>query len=94
MIVNVLKHLGSFASNKDEAKKLREDITKNHLLKGEEEVILDFKDVDLATQSCIHALIADILRSKKFDGFKVLKFKNCNENIKPIVQIVFSYCQE
>jgi len=53
---------GSFAENKDIARDIRVKEIIPALDKNEE-VTLDFKDVDSATQSFIHALISDIIRN-------------------------------
>lgn len=84
---------GSFAENKDIAKDIR--VTKIlPALEKNQEITLDFKNVDSATQSFIHALISDILRKKGIAALDHIFFKNCNDTIKKIINIVVDYMQE
>ncbi|MBU0456862.1 MAG: STAS-like domain-containing protein [Nanoarchaeota archaeon] len=84
---------GSFAENKDVARDIRvkeiiPSIDKN------EEVTLDFKYVDSATQSFIHALISDIIRNYGIEILDKIFFKNCSDTVKKIINIVTDYMQE
>jgi len=84
---------GSFAENKDIAREIRiKDIIS--CLDKNEEVTLDFKNVDSATQSFIHALISDIIRNYGIEILDNIFFKNCSETIKKIINIVTDYMQE
>ena len=85
--------VGSFAENKDVARKIRLDKIIPALEKGKE-IILDFKGIDSATQSFIHALISDILRKYGSPILDKVSFKNCNENVKQIINIVVEYMQD
>jgi len=87
------KKTGSFAGNKDIAKEIRI----KEILPGidkEDKVIINFKDVDEATQSFIHALISDVIRQEGVTVLDKIYFKDCNANIKKIVNIVIEYMQE
>ena len=93
MEINIFERTGKFAGNKDIAR----DIRLNEilpLLDKEQNAILNFKNVDSATQSFIHALISDIIRQKGIDILKRVYFKGCNETIKKIIEIVIEYMQE
>ena len=92
-IINLYKEVGTFAENKDKARDIR---TKQILpaLENNESVILDFQDVDLTTQSFIHALISDVIRTKGIGILDKLYFRNCNEIIKTIIGIVVDYLQD
>lgn len=84
---------GDFAENKDRAMEIRTEQILPSLENGEE-VILDFQDVDLATQSFIHALISGLLRRYGGDVMDYLLFRNCNEEVQKIISIVVEYMQE
>ena len=82
-----------FAGNKDIAREIRlKEILPN--IDNEDKIILDFENVNSATQSFIHALISDVIRKKGIHIFDKLYFKNCNENIQKIITIVTEYMQE
>jgi hypothetical protein len=84
---------GSFAENKDIARDIRVKEIIPALDKNEE-VTLDFKDVDSATQSFIHALISDIIRNYGIEILDTIFFKNCSDTVKKIISIVTDYMQE
>lgn len=85
--------VGSFAENKDLAREIRLKTILPALEKNEK-VVLDFDRVDSATQSFVHALISDIIRKYGAGILDRLYFKNCNETIQKIVNIVVEYMQE
>ncbi|MDR3558481.1 MAG: STAS-like domain-containing protein, partial [Candidatus Pacebacteria bacterium] len=82
-----------FAENKDIAQSLRKEKIIPALEKGEE-VTLDFVGVDSATQSFVHALISDVIRVLGGEIIDKISFKNCNETVKKIIEIVIDYMQE
>ncbi len=91
--IELLPLVGSFAENKDTAR----DIRLNQILPALEknqEVVLDFKGVEAATQSFIHALISDLIRKYGTEVLDKISFKNCNEIVKKIITIVADYMQE
>lgn len=85
--------IGSFAENKDIARDIRVKEIIPALDKNEE-VTLDFKDVDSATQSFIHALISDIIRNYGSEILDTIFFSNCSDTVKKIISIVTDYMQE
>ena len=92
-IINVLSLVGTFAENKDIAR----DIRKTKIvpaLEKKEDVTLDFKGVTGATQSFVHALISEIIRTEGPESLDHIYFKNCNETIQKIITIVTEYMQE
>ncbi len=91
--IKLAKTIGDFAENKDAAKILRTEEILPSLKKGYE-VILDFKNVNGATQSFIHALISEPIRVFGNIAFEKLLFKNANEDIREIISIVYRYMQE
>lgn len=91
--IHILNIAGSFAENKDLAKEIRLNKIIPALDK-EEEVVLDFKGVDGATQSFIHALISEVIRRYGAQVLDKISFKNCNETVRKIIGIVVEYMQE
>lgn len=91
--IKLKKIVRNFAENKDLAQKLRTEIILPALQDGED-VIIDFKNVDGATQSFIHALISEPIHKYKAIAFEKLLYKNANEDIQEIISIVYRYLQE
>ncbi len=91
--IKMREKVGSFAENKDVARRIRvEEIIP--ALNKSEEVVLDFEGVDSATQSFIHALISEIIRIFGVEVLDKIYFKNCNPIVKGIVNIVIEYMQD
>lgn len=91
--IKLFKLIGSFAENKDIAR----DIRLNQLIPAIEKnglVVLDFENVEGATQSFVHALISDLLRKYGSVVLDKIQFKSCNDTIKGIISIVTDYMQE
>jgi hypothetical protein len=82
--------VGDFGSDKDLATKLRQQEILPHLIK-QEDVILDFTDVTGATQSFIHALIAEPLQLYGQDVLLHLKFKSASPIIRNLIKLVIDY---
>ncbi|MBI4453818.1 STAS-like domain-containing protein [Candidatus Woesearchaeota archaeon] len=91
--IKLFKLVGNFAENKDIARDIRIKKIIPAIEKGEE-VTLDFEGVNSATQSFVHALISDIIRKFGVDILDKIYFKNCDETIKKIINIVVEYMQE
>ena len=85
--------VGSFAENKDQERKIRLEKIIPALEKGER-VVLDFEDVDSATQSFVHTLISDLIRKNGVEVLDQIDFKDCNEVVRKIINIVVNYMQE
>ena len=91
--IKIFDYTGEFAENKDTARDLRiEQILP--ILKEGEKITLDFQNVNLSTQSFIHALISDLIRSEGIDVLDLMSFKNCNETITTLIKIVVAYMQD
>jgi len=88
----VSKHAGSFAGDKDAAALVRDSLLNPGLKQGGN-VIIDFKGVDLATQSFIHALLSNIIRSDP-EALGRITFENCNSSVQELIEIVAEYSQE
>lgn len=92
-VIKMFDMVGTFASNKDIAKKIRTTMIIPALEKREA-IIIDFENVDGATQSFIHALISEGMRIVGVSPFlSNVTFKACNEKIQAIVTIVTGYMQ-
>lgn len=91
--INLVQLVGSFAENKDTAKKVRTEYILP-ALQNNKKIILDFKGVDSATQSFTHALISDLIRKFGDDFFECVSFKNCNDTVKRVIGIVAEYMQQ
>lgn len=91
--IKIATRSGEFAENKDAAKEIRVGALRPALEAGED-IILDFADVELATQSFIHALISDLIRSDELDALERLRFKNCSGDVRAVIEIVVDYSQE
>lgn len=91
--INMHPLTGDFAENKEIAKKLRIEIIMPALSKGGE-VILDFNNINGATQSFIHALVSDPIRHFRDIAYDNLYYKNTNKDIQKIISIVYRYMQE
>lgn len=85
--------VGEFAENKDVAREIRVNMIIPSVNKGER-IVLDFAKVESATQSFIHALISDVIRNYGIDVLDNIFFKNCNETVKSIINIVVDYMQD
>lgn len=90
--IEIFSHTGKFAENKDVAKELRIKKLMPNLEKGHK-VTIDFVNVESTTQSFIHALISDSIRKFNIDILDKIEFKNCNERVKIIIEIVVDYMQ-
>ena len=91
-IIKLLPKTGTFAENKNLARDIRiKSITP--VLEKNGEITLDFEGVDSATQSFIHALISELIRSFGNEIIENIYFKNCNKNVQNIINIVVEYMQ-
>lgn len=93
MEIKLYSLVGAFAENKDIAKDIRINKIIPSLENGEE-VTLDFNKVKSATQSFVHALISDVIRRNGIKILDRLYFRNCNDTIKKIIEIVIEYMQD
>jgi len=84
---------GTFAENKDVARKLRLEVIMPALARAEE-VVVDFGGVTGATQSFVHALISDTIRKYGDEALEKVSFKDCSPVVQEIVITVTEYMQE
>jgi len=89
----IFKRIGEkdFAENKDIGQEIRlQDIMPE--LKEGKEIVLNFENIDRASQSFIHSLISEPI--KKYGADKVLGsilFKSCNRKVKTMINLVLDY---
>ncbi|MBN1472964.1 MAG: STAS-like domain-containing protein [Syntrophaceae bacterium] len=91
--INIFSHTGDFAEDKDLARNLRLNKIAPTLKDGQE-IILNFENVSLATQSFIHALISELIRSNGIEVLDKISFKSCNNSVKAIINVVVDYMQD
>ena len=85
--------IGDFGENKDTAKDLRIKRIMPALRDGKE-IVFDFAGISGVTQSFIHALISEPIREFTDIIFDRLLFKNCEETVQKVIEIVYEYMQE
>ena len=90
--MRIFSSVGSFAGDKDAAAHIRESYIVRQLRLGNE-VLLDFRGVELATQSFIHALIASTVRDSP-EALDSIEFRHCNDEVRGVIQIVVEYAQD
>ena len=93
MIIKMFDLVGDFGEDKDAAASLRKAKIQPLVSKGQQ-ITLDFDRVTLVTQSFIHALISDVLRSRGEKALDYLDFKNCVDVVKGIISTVVQYSLE
>ena len=92
--IHVFEYTGDFAENKDIARKLRIGEIEPEIKNGKK-VIIDFNQVNSATQSFVHALLSQVIRDYGPDILlEKLLFRNCNSKIKTVIKIVAEYVQD
>lgn len=92
IIIKIFEYAGKFAENKDVAQKIREDITTPNLEK-KISIIYDYSSVESTTQSFTHALISEHIRKYGKNVMDRFFFKNCNDTVKKIIELVTEYMQ-
>ncbi len=91
--ISIFERVGADAENKDIGREIRlKEILP--LLERNEEIILDFEGVQTASQSFIHSLISDAMRTYKNDALDRIIFKSCNDSIQQMINIVVEYMQD
>lgn len=90
MIIKIPNGISGFMEDKDYARKIRLEKILPALEKGEK-VILDFSEVEFATQSFIHALIGEALKRFNDNALTLLEFRSCNQVLKSVIEIVVDY---
>src|SRR5438132_10360085 len=91
--ISIKAATSDFAEDKDAAAAIREKQIRPALANGAR-VTLDFTGVSLVTQSFIHALISDILRTNGEPVLKQMDFKGCRPGVRGIIETVVQYSLE
>lgn len=92
-IIVLAPETGDFAEDKDLAATIREHNIRPALREGRK-VEIDFTGISLTTQSFVHALISDLLRSHGEDFLNKVEFKGCTAGVKGIIETVVQYSLE
>ena len=92
-IIHLYELVGVFAEDKDKAKDIRQNILWPQV-RAENKIELDFAKVEDATQSFIHALLSELIRETQGGVLDLVYFKNCNETVKRIINMVVDYMIE
>lgn len=90
--IHIKQEAGVFAENKDIASVMRETIVLP-TLRDNQEMQLDFEGVEGVTQSFVHATISEAIREFGPEVLEHIVFKNCNESVRSIIEIVVDYMQ-
>ncbi len=91
-VIQVLERVGSFAEDKDIAAAIRKNEIRPAIERGDS-ICIDFAGVEGATQSFVHAMLSDIIRTFGADILDKFEFRSCNKTIQSIVGIVTEYSQ-
>jgi hypothetical protein len=90
MKIEMFSEIRDFGEDKDAAARLREQKINPAISRGET-VELDFEGVVLVTQSFIHALISDVLRTLGEGVLDIIEFQHCQEVVRGIISTVVQY---
>ncbi|MBW3637052.1 MAG: STAS-like domain-containing protein [Armatimonadetes bacterium] len=88
--IKIQPDTGVFVENKEEAQRIR----KTHImpaLKSREQVVLDFSEVQYATQSFVHTLISEGLKRHGEESLEYIEFKNCSPALQSVIEWVVDY---
>ncbi len=88
--IHIQSDTGVFVENKEEADRIRRQFILPALNSGEQ-IILDFAEVQYATQSFIHTLISEALKKHGEDSLEHIEFKNCSPALQSIIGWVVDY---
>jgi hypothetical protein len=79
-----------FQEDKELARDIRQRDILPALARGDS-VVLDFEDVEYATQSFIHALIGEVLKRYGIDVLDRVEFRKCSKQLQNIISLVVNY---
>ncbi len=91
--LKIREHVGEFAENKDVGRELRRTVIEPAVDSGAA-VVIDFRDVAVATQSFVHALLSEVIRQAPDKALQLMSFKNCNPAVKSTITLVAEYTQD
>jgi hypothetical protein len=93
-IIDLEKHCGNFAENKDVAREIRQNFILPAIQNEDQSITVDFDGIDSSTQSFMHALISEVLQKHGETVLDRIEFKNCNKAIKSLIGTVVNYSLE
>ena len=93
ILIRIHDYAGDFGEDKDAARTMRQKKIIPAIEHGDA-VLLDFSDTTGATQSFIHALIAEPIMRFREQAFERLFYTGVNDQIAEIISIVYRYIQE
>lgn len=85
--VVVLQEAGPFAENQDVARRISGSILKDAITHGER-VVIDFSGVEEVTQSFVHALLSEAIRTCGKDVIGRIHFRGRGPEIRAIILAV------
>lgn len=88
--IHIKEHFGGLCANGDKALSfLDKEIMP--LVESGEDIIFDFADVRNMNSSFSNALFSNLIMRNGESILRKIKFKNCKENIKSIINAALSY---
>jgi hypothetical protein len=90
MTIRIPAEASRFQEDKDLAKTIRLEQLLPRLREGRG-VILDFADVEYATQSFIHALIGEALKQYGEAVLDRIEFRHCSSQLRNVIELVVNY---
>lgn len=88
--IELRPNVGGFAEDKDQARGIRIEKLLP-ALKDDGRVVLDFRHIEYATQSYVHALLGEILQKYGEPVLDRLEFKNCTQQLQSVIELVVDY---
>ena len=88
--IKIVPGPSGFAEDKQEAKRIREEAVLPSLAQ-KRSIVLDFSEVNYATQSYIHALIGEALQQYGERVLDKLEFKHCSPSLRSVIELVVDY---
>lgn len=80
----------TIAESKDEARTVRQQKILPALKRGDQ-IDVDFGAVGFTTQSFVHALLSEAIRTYGERTFEQINFINCSPEVKEVILTVFEY---
>lgn len=90
--IRIADYVGRFAGDPDVAHELRDNALAPAMRAGEP-VIVDFAGVELSTESFIHALVSDLIRSTDFYALGLIDFRHCSQSVRERLETVVESSQ-
>ena len=88
--IKIVPRTAGFAEDKDDARAIRLKKILPALDEGHK-IILDFKNVQYATQSYVHALVGEAIKKHGEPVLESISFMNCSPQLKSVIELVVDY---